>query len=107
MEGHTQKQSGKKQQFDTEYSPSRPSLSKNQAWPEAENEKQQDKNVESSIDARSHALSGVDHTRIAELAYALYEQRGRKDGQDQEDWFNAEQRIMTQGRSGRSLDEVW
>ena len=103
MEGHTQKHSGKKQQFDTEYSPSRPSLSKTQAWPEAEKEKQQDKEAESSIDARSHALSGVDHTRVAELAYALYERRGRKDGHDQEDWFNAEQRIMTGGGSGRSM----
>ncbi len=107
MEGQKQKHSGKEQPFDTAYNPSRSSLGNNRAWLEAEKEKQQDKDPESSIDVRSHALSGEDRTRVAELAYALYEQRGRKDGDDQADWFNAEQRIMTQGRSVRSLDEVW
>jgi len=107
VEGHTRKHSRKKQQFNTAYSPSRPSLGNNRVWLEAEKEKQQDKATESSIDARSHALSGEDQARVAELVYALYEQRGRKDGHDQEDWFNAERRITTQGRSSRSLDEVW
>jgi len=38
------------------------------------------------------------HTRIALLAYRLYEQRGREDGSHVEDWLQAEQRILA-GRS--------
>lgn len=34
------------------------------------------------------------HARIAALAYQLYEQRGREDGHDIEDWLSAEQRIL-------------
>jgi hypothetical protein len=34
--------------------------------------------------------------RIAELAYQLYEQRGRKDGHDIEDWIQAEQTIRAE-----------
>ena len=30
------------------------------------------------------------HDRIAQLAYALYEQRGRQEGRALEDWLNAE-----------------
>jgi len=70
---------------DTKYNPSTPSLR------------------DSASLHREKALSGEYHTRVAELAYALYEQRARKDGQDQEDWFNAEQRIMTDEGSGRSM----
>ena len=32
---------------------------------------------------------------IAELAYQLYEQRGRVDGHDREDWFEAENRLVS------------
>lgn len=32
--------------------------------------------------------------RIAVLAFHLYEQRGRQDGHDVEDWLKAEQRIL-------------
>lgn len=42
-------------------------------------------NGSSSDDVRS---------RIAELAYTLYEQRGREDGHDVEDWIQAEQRVL-------------
>ena len=38
------------------------------------------------------------HTRIAALAYQLYEQRGREDGHDLEDWIQAEQTIL-EGKS--------
>jgi hypothetical protein len=38
-----------------------------------------------------------DPTKIASLAYGLYEQRGREDGHDLEDWFEAEQRIAGRG----------
>ena len=34
-------------------------------------------------------------TAIAELAYQLYEQRGRQDGHDLEDWFEAENRLVS------------
>jgi hypothetical protein len=32
--------------------------------------------------------------RIRERAYALYEGRGREAGQDEQDWFRAEQEIL-------------
>ncbi len=86
---------------DTKYNPAIPS-SRDSASLLREKEKQQETKGYTSS-AQSEALSGEYRTRVAELAYALYEQRGRKDGQDQEDWFNAEQRIMTDGGSGRSM----
>ena len=90
---------------DTKYNPATPSL-RDSASLHREKEKQQVKKGYTSS-AQSEALSGEYRTRVAELAYALYEQRARKDGHDLEDWFNAEQRMMEQGRSGRSFDEVW
>lgn len=39
------------------------------------------------------SANGV-HVRVAELAYYLYEQRGREDGHDVEDWIQAEQSIL-------------
>lgn len=38
------------------------------------------------LQAEEHRNKGV----IAELAYILYEERGREDGHDLEDWFDAE-----------------
>jgi hypothetical protein len=35
------------------------------------------------------------HARIAVLAYQLYEQRGREEGHDVEDWLGAERKILT------------
>ena len=37
---------------------------------------------------------------IARVAYELYEQRGRQDGRDQEDWFSAE--TVVRQRRGQS-----
>ena len=34
------------------------------------------------------------YARVAELAYRLYEQRGRQDGYDVEDWIQAEQTVL-------------
>ena len=34
------------------------------------------------------------HARIAVLAFQFYEQRGRRDGHDVEDWLQAERRIL-------------
>ena len=34
------------------------------------------------------------HDEIAQLAYCLYESRGRQDGHDIEDWLRAEQELV-------------
>ena len=34
------------------------------------------------------------HDEIAQLAYRLYERRGRQDGHDIEDWLRAEQELV-------------
>ncbi|NGZ11277.1 MAG: DUF2934 domain-containing protein [Nitrospira sp. LK70] len=34
------------------------------------------------------------HRRIAAVAFALYERRGRQDGHDLDDWLAAEQQIL-------------
>lgn len=36
--------------------------------------------------------------RIRERAYELYEGRGREPGQDEQDWFRAEQEILSRKR---------
>lgn len=36
---------------------------------------------------------------IRRRAYELYEQRGRQDGQDLQDWFQAEHEILSSGES--------
>lgn len=41
-----------------------------------------------------HPSSGDLYGRVAELAYFLYEQRGREDGRDVEDWIRAEQTVL-------------
>ena len=43
--------------------------------------------------------AGWDYERIARRAYELYEQRGRQEGRDVEDWLNAEQQMA--GAAGR------
>jgi hypothetical protein len=45
----------------------------------------------------TQSITGNDRTKIASLAYVLYEQRGREDGHDLEDWFEAEQQIASRG----------
>ena len=37
--------------------------------------------------------AGWDYERIARRAYELYEQRGRQEGRDVEDWAKAEQQL--------------
>jgi hypothetical protein len=44
------------------------------------------------------ALTEKEKTRVAAMAYALYEQRGREDGHDLDDWLEAERRIVSPGR---------
>jgi hypothetical protein len=43
--------------------------------------------------------AGWDSERIARRAYELYEQRGRQEGRDLEDWLKAEQQMA--GAAGR------
>lgn len=43
------------------------------------------------------AITGKDQGKIATLAYALYEQRGREEGFDLDDWLEAEQRLVSRG----------
>ena len=38
----------------------------------------------------------LDPAEIARVAYALYEQRGREDGHDLEDWLKAEDLVRQQ-----------
>lgn len=38
--------------------------------------------------------SGDLHGRVAEMAYSLYERRGREDGYDLDDWIQAENTIL-------------
>jgi DUF2934 family protein len=101
MGGQPQKHSEKKtviryqrQPFDKPSMHSQPPL-------QAEEEKQYSKDMHAFVDTQSRAVSDADRTLVAELAYGLYEQRGRKDGHDLEDWFEAERYIMTQGRSSK------
>ena len=46
----------------------------------------------------SRKASNEVHTRVSTVAYRLYEQRGRHDGHDVEDWLMAEQLIVGAGR---------
>ena len=51
---------------------------------------------------RSGNGSGIiDDQEVARVAYELYEQRGREDGHDLEDWLKAKQ-IVKERRAGRS-----
>ena len=51
------------------------------------------------MSATTDSLHGSDdrlHQRVAEAAYTLYEQRGRQDGHDLEDWLLAESMVKSQ-----------
>jgi hypothetical protein len=52
--------------------------------------------AEASLDTQ--AITGKNVMTIEALAYALYEQRGREDGYDLDDWLKAEQRIVSRGQ---------
>ena len=47
-------------------------------------------NVGKAIDRRSHPT----HDEIAQLAYSLYESRGRQEGHQMGDWLRAEQELV-------------
>ena len=46
----------------------------------------------------AHAFSDSIYVRVAVLAYSMYEQRGRQDGHDVEDWIEAEKMIRDEMR---------
>ena len=43
--------------------------------------------------AQAFKRAVIDHTHIEQRAYELYEQRGRQDGYDLEDWLKAEHEL--------------
>ena len=43
--------------------------------------------------AQAFKRAAADHAHIAQHAYKLYEQRGRQDGRDLEDWLKAEREL--------------
>jgi len=49
--------------------------------------------------AQAFKRAVIDHAHIEQRAYELYEQRGRQDGQDLEDWLKAEHELA--GSVGR------
>jgi len=69
-----------------------PRTFKKYPYPQQENVEE----AEASLDTQ--AITGKDVMTIAALAYALYEQRGREDGYDLDDWLEAEHRIVSRGQ---------
>ena len=55
------------------------------------------KDAEAMAKTLFQAITEQDTTRVAAMAYALYEQRGREDGHDLDDWLEAERRIVSPG----------
>lgn len=55
-----------------------------------------DKKDETKISAEQAADVGALRERVEQRAYELYEQRGREDGFDAQDWLRAEQEIAGQ-----------
>jgi outer membrane protein TolC len=51
-------------------------------------------NAEQSGPAIQISKADWAHERIARRAYELYEQRGRQEGRDLEDWLNAERQLV-------------
>ena len=54
------------------------------------------KNAVPQLTVLAGALPSQDEIR--ERAYQLYEDRGRQDGQDQQDWLKAEHQVLNQHR---------
>jgi hypothetical protein len=52
---------------------------------------------EESLDTQP--IAGKNKRNIEALAYMLYEQRGRGDGYDLDDWLEAERRIVSRGQA--------
>ncbi len=48
----------------------------------------------------SESFEALDQERIRVRAYQLYEQRGREDGHDLQDWFKAESELIGKAKAG-------
>jgi hypothetical protein len=55
-------------------------------------------NVATITDTLSSSSQDRTQDRTKERAYELYESRGREHGQDEQDWFRAEQEILKRKR---------
>ena len=94
MERQMQEHSGKKQPFVTGENRQK-SSPRNQPPLHPQEKKQEDDAVDKSMDTVSQAMTEKDQTRVAEIAYVLYEQCGREDGHDLEHWLEAERRVLS------------
>jgi hypothetical protein len=54
----------------------------------------------SSSKTDPHRQNDSLYHRIAQRAYELYEQRGRQDGHEEDDWLQAEREILGGERKG-------
>ncbi len=59
-----------------------------------------------AADLSDGGQSDNNRPRIADLAYQLYERRGRHDGHDWEDWFTAEQLVIAGRGSTEDKREI-
>jgi hypothetical protein len=97
MDRQMQENSGKKQQQPsaaegrTKASASSP---RKQTPLPSQEEKQRSKLTDVSANPIAQEIPDRDQTRVAELAYGLYEQCGREDGHDMEHWLEAERRVL-------------
>lgn len=101
MEGQSKEYSGKKTTI-RYHRHDKPSVQSNASL-QAEEENRKSEDARASIDTQTKVISDEDQTRVEKLAYGLYEQRGRKDGHDLDDWFAAERQIMIQEPSADSI----
>jgi hypothetical protein len=62
-------------------------------------QEEQGKEAEGIVKTLFQAITEQDKTRVAAMAYTLYEQRGREDGHDLDDRLEAERRIVSPGLS--------
>ena len=52
---------------------------------------------------QENGTRNVDAEEVARVAYSLYEQRGREDGHDLEDWLEAERIVRSGAARNRFL----
>ena len=60
----------------------------------------QDKIMNTNKKARKDTTTEPTFQQIQVRAYEIYIQRGRQDGLDLDDWFQAEKELKTSGRNG-------
>ena len=68
---------------------------------EMETSARQRSGPESPSQADNEATAEAIRTRIEKLAYELYQQRGRQDGYDRQDWLEAERLTLTEPTRAR------